>query len=140
MSSLSLRTRRRILAAIALTLTFGGIIAAVQVLWIGSEGNPQYPIVAWSAMRTSSPLDASLVAMTGLLLFLRVPLARMAASVFLYIISFLNLLWVVVACLSGRWPQAGLAAVALVASSGALAFLANPETKALFARGKSPNP
>ncbi len=140
MSSLSLRTRRRILAAIALTLTFGGIIAAVQVLWIGSEGNPQFPIVAWSSMRTSSPLDASLVAITGLLLLLRVPLARVIASVFLYILSFLNLMWLAVACLAANWPQACLAAVAVLASSSALAFLASPETKALFARGKSSNP
>lgn len=140
MISLSLRTRRRILAAIALTLTAGGIIAAVQVLWIGSEGDPRYPFLAGLPIDTSSPLDASLLAITGLLLFLRVRLARVVASVFLYILSFLNLVWLAMACLAARWPQAGLAAVALLASSGALAFLANPETKALFARGKSPNP
>lgn len=73
------------------------------------------------------------MAITGLLLFLRVRLARTIARVFLFFVSLMSLAWVAFGGLSD-WRQASLSVLTLLATSSALAFLSHPETKRLFAR------
>ncbi len=133
MSALSLQTRQWILVGIALFFTVGGVIAAAQVLRIGPQENAQFPIVAWFPAKTTSPLEASVIALIGPLLFLRVRLARVIARVFLFFVSLLGLAWVIIGGLSD-WRQATLGFLTLLATSSALAFLSHPETKRLFER------
>ncbi|EDY21231.1 hypothetical protein CfE428DRAFT_1524 [Chthoniobacter flavus Ellin428] len=134
MSALSLQARRWILTCIALCFTVGGVIAAVQVLRIGPQESAQFPVVAWSSMKTSSPLEASVIAITGLLLLLRVRLARLIARVFLFFLSLINLFWAAIAGLGTDWRQPVFAVLSVLATSLALAFLSHPETKRLFER------
>lgn len=73
------------------------------------------------------------MAITGLLLFLRVRLARTIACVFLFFVSLMSLAWVAFGGLSD-WRQASLSVLTLLATSSALAFLSHPEAKRLFER------